>query len=153
MLHYYFVDKVDLITCCVQLYKSRCLTRYDNVVLGATAIEQLLDGFLEVLGTTLRKEAHLYRLWYDLRSQTLFQTAYRQDVMEINISLEAMIWRVISKLAASHGTASAFSPTLAYAIFDGLFQQCLLKHLAGQPVAIGEMEDHGRAILRQMLNA
>jgi AcrR family transcriptional regulator len=153
VLHYYFADKVDLITCCVRLYKSRCVTRYDNVVLGATSFAQLLDGFLDVLGSTMREEAHLHRLWYDLRSQALFETAFRQDVIEIDISLEAMIWRVISKLAMLHGTPCGVAPALAYAIFDGLFQQCLLKHIAGQPGAIGEMQENGRAILRQMFNA
>lgn len=153
VLHYYFTDKVDLITCCVRLYKSRCVTRYDNVVLGATEFTQLLDGFLDVLGTTMRDEAHLHRLWYDLRSQALFEPAFRQDVMEIDISLEAMIWRVVSKLAALQNKAPDISPALAYAIFDGLFQQCLLKHIAGQPGAIAEMQDNGRAVLRQIFTA
>jgi hypothetical protein len=31
--------------------------------------------------------------------------------------------------------------------FDGLFQQCLLKHLSGDPGAITEMQENARLIL------
>jgi AcrR family transcriptional regulator len=153
VLHYYFADKIDLITCCVRLYKSRCMTRYDNVVLGATTFEHLLNGFLEALGNTVREEAHLHRLWYDLRAQALFESAFRQDVLEIETGLEAMIWRVMVKFAALSGTAMLVPPALAYAIFDGLFQQCLLKHIAGEANAIAEMQANGRSIVLQIVAA
>jgi AcrR family transcriptional regulator len=153
VLHYYFADKNDLITCCVRLYKSRCMTRYDNVVLGATTFEHLLNGFLEALGNTVREEAHLHRLWYDLRAQALFESAFRQDVLEIETGLEAMIWRVMVKFSALSGTAMLVQPALAYAIFDGLFQQCLLKHIAGEANAIAEMQANGRSIVLQIVAA
>ena len=38
---------------------------------------------------------------------------------------------------------------LAYAIFDGLFQQFLLKHLSGDAAAISQMQDNARLILQQ----
>jgi hypothetical protein len=42
-----------------------------------------------------------------------------------------MIWRVISRYASFGGFSIALSPGAAYAILDGLFQQALLHHLAG----------------------
>jgi AcrR family transcriptional regulator len=90
VLHYYFADKVDLITCCVRLYKSRCVTRYDGVIAAAADYPSLLEGFLAALAATMREEAHLHRLWYDLRSQALFEAAFRADVAEIETSLEAI---------------------------------------------------------------
>src|ERR1700712_264676 len=36
VLHYYFNDKVDLITHCVREYKARCVTRYDQIAATAT---------------------------------------------------------------------------------------------------------------------
>jgi hypothetical protein len=39
------------------------------------------------------------------------------------------------------------TPAVIYAVFDGLFQQCLLKHLAGDPQAIGQMQADVRAVL------
>ena len=149
VLHYYFSDKLDLIICCVRLYKYRCVTRYDSVIAEADTFADLLEGFVNVLGTTMREEAHLHRLWYDLRAQALYEPAFRADVHEIDNSLEAMIWRIMIKLGALHGHATSTSPALAYAVFDGLFQQCLLKHLCGDPAAIPMMQENGRLFLEQ----
>jgi AcrR family transcriptional regulator len=153
VLHYYFADKVDLITCCVRLYKARCVTRYDGVVAEAESIEALRKGFVEALGATMREEAHLHRMWYDLRSQALFEPAFRADVSEIDNSLEAMIARVMARFAALRGAQASLPPALAYAIFDGLFQQCLLKHLSGDADAIGDMQENAMRILTEIFGA
>jgi AcrR family transcriptional regulator len=119
------------------------------VIAEAGTFAHLLDGFLNVLGTTMREEAHLHRLWYDLRAQALFEPAFRADVGEIDNSLEAMIWRIMTRLTELHGQAASMSPSLAYAIFDGLFQQCLLKHLSGDAAAIAQMQESAGLILQQ----
>ena len=84
VLHYYFADKVDLILCSVRQYKARCVTRYDEVTAAAQTCEELVEGFLVVLGETLRQEAHLHRLWYDIRAQAMFETAFQPDVAEMD---------------------------------------------------------------------
>src|ERR1700756_3674609 len=89
VLHYYFSDKVDLICCCVRHYKAKCVTRYDQITSAAQSRDELMKGFLEKLGETVRDEARMHRLWYDLRSQSLFEEAFRDDVAEIDKSLEA----------------------------------------------------------------
>jgi AcrR family transcriptional regulator len=151
VLHYYFKDKVDLILCSVRQYKSVCVKRYDQVVDGSTRFDELMDGFLDALGATVRDEAPLHRLWYDLRSQSLFEDAFRADVAEIDKSLERMIWRVMSRFAELGGHALSVPPSVAYATFDGLFQQCLLKHLAGDKRAISTMRKHVRVAILQLL--
>src|SRR5580700_2849836 len=83
VLHYYFTDKVDLILCSVRQYKARCVTRYDQVVAQAKTYDALMEGFLQKLAESLRDEAHMHRLWYDIRAQTLFEAAFRNDVAEI----------------------------------------------------------------------
>src|SRR3712207_1523813 len=45
VLHYYFRDKVDLITYCVRQYKATCVTRYDDVVATAPDADSLRTGF------------------------------------------------------------------------------------------------------------
>jgi len=47
VLHYYFRDKVELITYCVRQYKAECVTRYDRIVLTADSAEALRQGFAE----------------------------------------------------------------------------------------------------------
>ncbi|MBR0693057.1 TetR/AcrR family transcriptional regulator [Bradyrhizobium lablabi] len=147
VFHYYFSNKLDLICCCVRHYKAKCVTRYDEVVATAQSRDQLTEGFLAKLTETLRTEARMHRLWYDLRSQAMFEAAFRKDVLEIDKSLEAMIWRIASRYAELGGTRPASSPAALYALFDGLFQSALLKHLADDEKAIPELLAEVRRLL------
>ena len=151
VLHYYFSDKLDLILCSVRQYKARCVKRYDDVTTGSTNVEELLEGFAAALGDTLRKEAPLHRLWYDLRAQSLFEAAFRADVAEIDKSLEKMIWRVLSRFAELTGEPVRVPSGVAYAMFDGLFQQALLKHLSGDKRAVAAMQANVRLIVGQLV--
>jgi len=147
VFHYYFSDKVDLICFCVRHYKAKCVTRYDQAVATAQTREALLDGFLEKLGETILNEGPMLRLWYDLRTQALFEDAFREDVVEIDQSLEAMIWRIAARFAELGNRHPTLSPRALYALFDGLFQRCLLKHLSGDPTAIPTLLDDVKALL------
>ena len=79
VLHYYFSDKVDLITYCVREYKTRCIGRYDEITANARSYKQLVDQFGTALGNTLTDDARMHRLWYDLRSQSLFEPTIRDE--------------------------------------------------------------------------
>jgi AcrR family transcriptional regulator len=139
VLHYYFADKTDLITHCVREYKAVCVTRYDEVVATATTAAELATGFLDKLAETLTDEAPMHRLWYDLRNQSMFEPAFRADVTEIDLSLERMIWRIVTRYAELSGLAPQVGSPTMYAIFDGLFQQALLRQLAGEPSAATDL--------------
>ena len=147
VLHYYFSDKTELITYCVRQYKAECVTRYDNIVATATSADELRRGFGAAMAATLVEEATLHRLWYDLRNQSLFDDSYRHDVTEIDDSLERMIWRIVSKFAALAGTPLAVSSGPAYAVFDGLFQQALIRHLAGRADAARDLDENVQRVL------
>src|SRR6201987_845303 len=147
VLHYYFRDKVALICCCVRHYKAKCVTRYDPVTAGAQSRDELMKGFLEKLGETVRDEARMHRLWYDLRSQSLFEKAFRDDVAEIDKSLEDMVWRVASRFASLGGRQPVISSAALYALFAGLFQRCLLRHLSGDRKAIADLREEVQRLL------
>ena len=153
VLHYYFRDKVDLITHCVREYKAVCVTRYDQVVATATTPQELRDGFLDKLGQTLVDEAHMHRLWYDLRNQSMFEPSFRADVAAIDASLERMVWRVVSRFAELVGTAPQVGPAVMYALFDGLFQQALVRQLAGEPAAVADLQAGVTAVVGQVVPA
>src|SRR6195952_1925471 len=53
VLHYYFTDKVDLITHCVRRYKAACVERYDRILADAETVPQLRAGFATGLAQTL----------------------------------------------------------------------------------------------------
>ena len=151
VLHYYFEDKVDLILCSVRQYKARCITRYDSVVAHARSMDELVDGFLDALARTLCEEAHLHRLWYDIRAQAMFDPALQADVAEIDKGLEDMIWRIMARLFKLADKTPTLSASLAYAIMDGLFQQSLLKHLSGDAHASETLAADTRAMLSKVV--
>jgi len=147
VLHYYFSDKVDLIVCSVRQYKARCVTRYDRVTADAASYDEMMEGFLRALGDTLRDEAHMHRLWYDLRAQALFEEAFRADVAAIDKSLENMVWRIMSRFSELAEAPLALSPSVLYALFDGLFQQYLLRHLSGDEDAVEALRADARTAI------
>lgn len=151
VLHYYFTDKLDLILCSVRQYKARCVTRYDEVTERSTSFAQLVAGFVDVLGETVRTEAPMHRLWYDIRSQSLFEEALRADVEAIDKSLANMVWRVLTRMAELAGAPVRAPIDLTYAMFDGVFQQCLLRHMAGDAKAVPTMQGHVRLLVEQLI--
>ena len=99
----------------------------------------------------------MHRLWYDLRAQALFESAFRDDVTAIDKSLEDMVWRIMSRYAGLGGKQIAaferFEPHLAlllavHRLFvartqieplptfpkacHGCASQCLWRELAGE---------------------
>jgi AcrR family transcriptional regulator len=151
VLHYYFRDKVDLITHCVREYKARCVTRYDQIAATATTADELRVGFAAGLAQTMVQDAHLHRLWYDLRSQSMFEASFRDDVAAIDASLERMIWRIVSQYSDQLGSPPAVSPATAYAMFDGLFQHGLIQHLFGHDDAAENLRDTVERMLPTMV--
>jgi TetR/AcrR family transcriptional regulator, transcriptional repressor of bet genes len=141
VVHYYFRDKTELITYCVRYYKARCVHRYDGVVDGAKSADQLLADFADKLCETITLEAPMHRLWYDLRTQSMFDEDLRPDVLAIDNALEAMIWRVLTRFAAlSERPLGIASPT-AYAMLDGVFERALLRWLSGDADALPTLRE------------
>jgi len=151
VLHYYFRDKVELITHCVRQYKAECVTRYDQIIATAGSAGELRQDFAAAMADTLLQDAPMHRLWYDLRNQSLFEESFQADVLEIDQSLERMIWRIAGQYAELAGAPLTVSPAMAYAIFDGLFQQSLLRHLAGREGAIDELRANVECALDRLL--
>ena len=151
VLHYYFADKFELISYCVRQYKAECVKRYDSIVATAATPGELRAGFGAAMAGTLREDAPLHRLWYDLRNQSLFEEAFRPDVRAIDQSLERMIWRIVSTYAELAGRPPAVSPPLAYALADGVFQHALLAHLSGDAAAADRLNADVVGLLPSLL--
>lgn len=151
VLHYYFRDKVDLITHCVRRYKAVCVQRYDEIVTTAQTADQLRDGFAAGLAQTLVEDATMHRLWYDLRTQSLFEESFRQDVHDIDQSLERMIWRIVSRYAELSGAVPYLSSAPTYALLDGLFQQSLLTQLSGRDDSAEQLRSNVGQILDRLI--
>ncbi|MGV8875832.1 MAG: TetR/AcrR family transcriptional regulator [Rhodococcus sp. (in: high G+C Gram-positive bacteria)] len=136
VLHYYFTDKLDLITHAVRQYEAICVTRYDEVVANAIDATGLYADFEAKYFATLAEDAGIHRLWYDLRNQALFDDSFRTEVLEIEERRVDMIWRVVARYCELRGTTPSLDRTSAYVLLDGIFQRALLHHLAGKSAEI-----------------
>jgi AcrR family transcriptional regulator len=150
LLHYYFADKIDLIAYCVRRYKDACVQRYEGLVAEASTPDELAAACGNGLAATLAEAPLVHRLWYDLRVQSLFEEAFRDDVAEIDGRLQDMIWRLVRAYADLTGTRPTCSPSAAYAMFDGLFQQALHRHLAGEGTALDDLRQRSRDLLPRL---
>jgi len=151
VVHYYFDDKLDLIVYCVRQYKETCVRRYDGVVAESMTADELANAFADKLVETLVSEAPMHRLWYDLRSQSMFEPSLRDAVLLIDKTLEDMIWRVVRRYADLSGHDPAVAPATAYALLDGLFQQALLAHLCGRKEALDDLATRVRELMPRLV--
>jgi TetR/AcrR family transcriptional regulator, transcriptional repressor of bet genes len=151
VVHYYFQDKLELVIYSVRYYKARCVTRYDSVVADSTTAEGLLDAFAAKLAQTIREEAPMHRLWYDLRVQSMFTDELREAVTLIDKTLEEMIWRVVTRYAELDGRPVALAPAVAYGLLDGLFQQALLAYVSGHTAVLEALAVQVRTVMPLML--
>ena len=151
VVHYYFKSKAELIVHCVRYYKAQCVTRYDEVVALSTSADELAERFADKLVETLTDEAPMHRLWYDLRTQSMFDDEYRADVMAIDGTLEQMIWRIIERYSELAGRPPAFSPGTTYALLDGVFEKAVLAYLAEDPDALPDLRQRALDVLPVLL--
>jgi AcrR family transcriptional regulator len=147
VVHYYFQDKLELVIYSVRYYKARCVTRYDSVVSDSTTADDLVDAFAAKLTETIREEAPMHRLWYDLRTQSMFEDQLRDAVTEIDHTLQDMIWRVVTRYAELDGRPVSVDPGVAYGMLDGLFQQTLLGYLGGRQTALDSLVVQVRTVM------
>jgi len=139
ILHYYFDGKDDLIAQAIWQYKSECARRYDPIVATATTAEELIDRFGVEISATLRDESDMHRLWYDLRNQALFEDGFRDTIIAIDALLADMVWAVVQRHAQLRGATPTIDRATAYALFDGLFLNCLIGYLRGDLGALDQI--------------
>ena len=78
----------------------------------------------------------MHRLWYDLRTQSMFETDLRTAVLEIDATLEQMIWRVVGTVRRAGRRPPAFDAGTTYSLLDGIFEKALLAHITGADDAL-----------------
>ena len=51
------------------------------------------------------------------------------------------------------GATPIFSPSVAYGLFDGMFEQALIRHLVGVPTALDDLRTGANLLLPQLFAA
>ena len=140
VIHYYFKDKVELISYCVALYKQEFIDDIHAAVDGATSPEGLRRQMFQVLVRSVRDRPKEHRLWYDIRAQALFDETFRPAMWAIDRDIEAATARFLARLGELSGTSVRLDAGTAYALLDGLFQRYLLRHIVGESGACERFE-------------
>jgi TetR/AcrR family transcriptional repressor of bet genes len=151
VVHYYFEDKHDLIVYCVREQKAACVRRYDGVIADSTTADELVAGFADELINTLKNDTAMHRLWYDVRSQSMFDERLREVAIEIDGWLEDMVRRIVTRYAELCDAVPAGPPRVQYAFLDGLFQQALVAVSQGRPEAIDELREVVHELMPMMV--
>ncbi|ALX66291.1 TetR/AcrR family transcriptional regulator [Microbacterium sp. XT11] len=146
-LHYYFADKDDLVGESVWLYKSACARRYDDIVATATSGEELASRVAAEMSWTLRNEAPMHRLWYDLRNQAMFDSGFEETIVRIDELLEKMVWAIVERYSQLTGRPAVLEPAGAYGLVDGLFQHALIRQLRGDADAAERLRAHCEGLI------
>ncbi len=131
ILHYYFEDKIDLISYCVRLYKETFIAMLDAAMAPETPGDAVIAGFVDALVGAVAQHANTHRLWYDIRGQALFDEAFHPVVDEIERALVNVVVRLLQRL-----DIEIVSPLSVYVAFDGLFRYYLQQHLSGDKRAL-----------------
>lgn len=151
VVHYYFRDKTELITYAVRHYKKTCVQRYDGIVASARTADELAERFGDKLVETITDEAPMHRLWYDVRTESMFEADLREDVLYIDDTLQAMIVTVLTRYAELSGRSLNLPNDVAYAMLDGVFERALFRHLAGDANALPALRATTVATLPSLL--
>jgi AcrR family transcriptional regulator len=138
ILHYYFEDKTELISYCVQLYKDDFVARLDAVLAASGPRPSIAEEFIEKLVDAVETDAGTHRLWYDIRSQALFEETFNGVVDELEQAMIELCGRLLQRLGISGP-----EPLNVYLTFDGLFRYYLQRKLAGDTSAA---EDFRKAL-------
>ncbi|MDR3659593.1 MAG: TetR/AcrR family transcriptional regulator [Mycobacterium sp.] len=131
VLHYYFDDKDDLVMCCVRQYKDQFVDRYRGIVVDGESGPDLKSRISSALCTSLRDSAIMHRLWYDLRTQALFDDRFSESINEIDDSLAALTWKAVTAYSKLTETSVLVAPATVYATADGLFHRALRDLISG----------------------
>jgi len=142
LIHYYFTDKVDLITTGVRLYKAAFVRDLGKLVHDPGSPSDVRARFIEGLAQTILAEAHFHRLWYDIKAQALFDARFYEAVDDIEASLVTLIGELLQRIERPEA-----DPVTVYVAVDGAFRFALQRHLRGDDAAADGLRQQMTSLL------
>lgn len=147
MLHYYFEDKTDLIIYCVEIYKREFVANISEALEKAEGRDQVIDAFSNALVASIYDDGMTHTLWYDIRTQAMFDETFRPIVLEI----EEMLIGIVRSAFVRAGHAEPAQVGIYYALLDGAFRYIMQGQISANPRSREEMVETFRALLSQLL--
>ncbi|NNG37785.1 TetR family transcriptional regulator [Flexivirga sp. ID2601S] len=136
VVHYYFSDKADLITECVASFRELSTDAYADILAEPMTAEQFRAAVVERVSERVSTGWPYHRIWYDLRTQSMFDDALRDDVQSLFSMFYDTTWKIVSRYAELAGTKPAVGPELSYSMSDGLVQRAVSRYIHGDTEAI-----------------
>ena len=118
MLHYYFEDRSDLIIYCVSVYKEDFVHSMIDAIEASGDRESVVGNMSYALAQSIVEDSQTHRLWYDIRTQSMFDETFRPVVQDI----ESKLVDVVTNAFVKAGQNIPDDVELQYALLDGLFQ-------------------------------
>lgn len=137
VIHYYFEDKVELITYCVRLYKEEFIDQVDKLVTKASTPGSILKAFINYGAAAIESDdmALSHRLYYDIRSQAMFDERFQKTISDIEAALAGMSEKIVARLRETGIKSIDLSPTELYIIGDGFLRYYLQRKFEGDKAA------------------
>jgi AcrR family transcriptional regulator len=131
VLHYYFEDRVDLISYCTRRYKDDFARMLERTLDNGGPRRQIASAFINALVDAVENDADKHRLWYDIRAQALFDESFHQTIDEI----ETLQIDIIRRLMLQLGTKNT-DPLGVFLALDGTFRHYLKRRLRNDSQAL-----------------
>lgn len=150
-LHYYFENKVELITYCVRTYKRQFVEETNELTDSATDLTSLVDGFIDHFIHAVEFDYKAHCLWYDTRSQSMFDPSFRAVVSEIENSLYDMVGKMLRRVEGFTQRAISVPDKRVYWLLDGMFQHYLRAVLDNSETLVDDFDSELRSFLKTLL--
>lgn len=147
MLHYYFEDRSALIIYCVEIYKDEFVRNITEALAEAKGREVVIEEFSRALVTSIVDDEMTHRLWYDIRTQAMFDETFRPVVSQIEGKLIGIVEAAFRK--AGHETPTDIE--LSYALLDGVFRFMMQSQIPRPTLTRDEMINVFRSLLGKFL--
>lgn len=145
MLHYYFEDRSDLIIYCVSIYKQDFVREIASALTRAEGRDQVIAAFSNALVTSIFDDGMIHRLWYDIRTQAMFDETFRPVVAEI----EEMLIDIVRTAYEKAGQADPAQVEIRYALLDGVFRLLMQRQIGNTARPRAELLATFNALLGQ----
>lgn len=153
VIHYYFESKTELLIYCISIYKEDFISNLKKLIAEASDQEQLRHGLANNLATTVAQQAHLHRLWYDVRAQAMFDAAFQVAIEEVEHGLIDIFQKLLDKLATLAIPCREEDPLKLYITLDGWFRYYLQRQLQGDASAVEAFRERVYAEFAQLVIA
>lgn len=141
VIHYYFENKTELLIFCVRLYKEDFIVGIEELIAHAERPESLIASVADFLANTIDQDAHIHRLWYDVRAQAQFDEAFQTAVEEFEVLLTDVFQHFLTKMNALGADCGVTDPLRLYVVLDGWFRYFLQHKLMGDCEAASNLRN------------